>query len=97
MYPPKAQCIEIDIHKPSQRCCCSLLLCTFSPPPGIRLLGGLVTDAMEAMALSFNPDVIHVYVCSWGPPDNGSVLGGPGLLTQLALQSGAHKASSLLM
>ncbi|XP_059920859.1 neuroendocrine convertase 1-like [Gadus macrocephalus] len=64
---------------------------------GIRLLGGPVTDAMEAVALTFSPNLIQVYVCSWGPPDNGSELGGPGRLARRALQWGAHKASSLLL
>ncbi|KAM3873590.1 neuroendocrine convertase 1-like [Diretmus argenteus] len=58
---------------------------------GIRLLDGSVTDAMEATALTFNIHFIDIYVCCWGPRDDGAEMGGPGSLTQRALRLGAHK------
>lgn len=54
-------------YKPS-----SELSVTFSIRPGIRLLDGSVTDAMEATALTFNIHFIDIYVCSWGPRDDGA-------------------------
>lgn len=65
---------------------------TFSICPGIRLLNGSVTDAMEATALTFNIHFIDIYVCSWGPRDNGAEMDGPHSLTARALRLGAHKA-----
>ncbi|XP_035020543.1 furin-like protease kpc-1 isoform X1 [Hippoglossus stenolepis] len=58
---------------------------------GIRLLNGSVTDAMEAAALTFNIQFIDIYVCSWGPRDDGAELDGPHRLTAKALQLGTHK------
>ncbi|XP_052348612.1 neuroendocrine convertase 1-like [Oncorhynchus keta] len=52
---------------------------------GIRLLDGTVTDSMEATSLTFNNDFIDVYVCCWGPRDDGQEMAGPGTLTQKAL------------
>lgn len=65
---------------------------TFSILPGIRLLYGTVTDAMEATALTFNTHFIDIYVCSWGPRDDGSSMDGPHTLTEQALRLGTHKA-----
>ncbi|KAM7420240.1 hypothetical protein PAMA_014780 [Pampus argenteus] len=59
---------------------------------GIRLLYGSVTDAMEATALTFNIGFIDIYVCSWGPQDDGAEMDGPHSLTEQALRLGAHKA-----
>ncbi|XP_013878840.1 furin-like protease kpc-1 [Austrofundulus limnaeus] len=58
---------------------------------GIRLLDGKVTDAMEATALTYNMHLIDIYVCSWGPRDNGAEMDGPHPLTAQALQLGTHK------
>ncbi|XP_047453838.1 furin-like protease kpc-1 [Mugil cephalus] len=58
---------------------------------GIRLLEGTVTDAMEATALTFNMHFIDIYVCSWGPRDDGAKMDGPHSLSEKALQHGAHK------
>ncbi|MEQ2208982.1 hypothetical protein XENOCAPTIV_021640 [Xenoophorus captivus] len=59
---------------------------------GIRLLDGNVTDAMEATALTYNMHFIDIYVCSWGPRDNGAEMDGPHRLTERALRLGTHKA-----
>ena len=74
-------------HKPS-----SELSLTFSIRPGIRLLDGSVTDAMEATALTFNIHFIDIYVCSWGPRDDGAEMDGPKSLTAQALRLGTRKA-----
>uniref|UniRef100_A0A8D3A986 P/Homo B domain-containing protein n=1 Tax=Scophthalmus maximus TaxID=52904 RepID=A0A8D3A986_SCOMX len=58
---------------------------------GIRLLNGSVTDAMEATALTFNIHLIDIYVCSWGPRDDGAELDGPHVLTEQALRLGTHE------
>ncbi|XP_022060452.2 proprotein convertase subtilisin/kexin type 4-like isoform X2 [Acanthochromis polyacanthus] len=61
---------------------------------GIRLLDGSVTDAMEATALTFNSHFIDIYVCSWGPRDDGAEMDGPHSLTERALRLGTHKGRS---
>ncbi|XP_067458445.1 neuroendocrine convertase 1-like [Thunnus thynnus] len=58
---------------------------------GIRLLYGSVTDAMEATALTFNIRFIDIYVCSWGPRDDGAEMDGPHSLTEQALRLGTHE------
>ncbi|KAM9514074.1 LOW QUALITY PROTEIN: PC3-like endoprotease variant B [Salvelinus alpinus] len=56
--------------------------------PDIDLLDGTVTDSVEATSLTFNNDFIDVYVCCWGPRDDGQEMAGPGTLTQKALRLG---------
>uniref|UniRef100_A0AAQ6IQY4 P/Homo B domain-containing protein n=2 Tax=Anabas testudineus TaxID=64144 RepID=A0AAQ6IQY4_ANATE len=58
---------------------------------GIRLLVGHVTDAMEATSLTFNNHFIDIYVCSWGPRDDGAEMDGPHSLTVQALRLGTEK------
>ncbi|XP_030015076.1 endoprotease bli-like [Sphaeramia orbicularis] len=58
---------------------------------GIRMFDGSVTDAMEAAALTFNIHLIDIYVCSWGPRDDGAKMDGPHRLTEQALRLGTHK------
>ena len=54
----------------------------------IRMLDGRATDSLEADALSFNPQHIDIYSCSWGPKDNGKTFGRPGKLGRMALEAG---------
>lgn len=54
------------------------------------MLGGDVTDMVEARSLSFRPHYVDIYLASWGPEDDGATLEGPGPLTQLALQKGVQ-------
>ncbi|XP_067884680.1 PC3-like endoprotease variant B [Heterodontus francisci] len=58
---------------------------------GILLLDGHVTDAMEATAFTYNNDYIDIYICCWGPTDNGKKMAGPKKLGRKALQLGATK------
>merc|ERR1712165_325148 len=55
---------------------------------GIRMLDGPVTDAIEARSLSFQPDHVDIYSCSWGPNDDGKTVDGPGKLASKAFKNG---------
>ncbi len=56
---------------------------------GMRLVAAAATDAQEAEAMTYLPDLIQIKTNSWGPNDTGTVLEGPGPLTVAALQSAA--------
>lgn len=43
---------------------------------GVRLLDGVVTDAMEGRALSLRPEYIDIVSASWGPEDDGEAVTG---------------------
>ncbi len=60
---------------------------------GIRLtFKGLPNDTDAAKAFyPFDDHEIDIFSNSWGPPDNGLFVAGPGPLTQLALQKGTSK------
>lgn len=59
---------------------------------GIRLLGPMgMTDMQEAEAIAHNSDIIEVYSNSWGVPDSGRAVGGPGPLFQRALETGVRE------
>ncbi|KAL1117733.1 hypothetical protein AAG570_004048 [Ranatra chinensis] len=55
---------------------------------GVRMLDGSVNDAVEARALSLNPDHIDIYSASWGPEDDGKTVDGPGPLARRAFING---------
>ncbi|XP_063057117.1 proprotein convertase subtilisin/kexin type 4-like isoform X2 [Engraulis encrasicolus] len=57
----------------------------------IRMLDGHVTDLVEAKSLIFNQQHIDIYSASWGPPDTGSLVEGPGFLSQEALVRGVRE------
>ncbi|KAK9501758.1 hypothetical protein O3M35_012429 [Rhynocoris fuscipes] len=59
------------------------------------MLDGSVSDAVEARALSLNPDHIHIYSASWGPEDDGKTVDGPGPLAVRAFLNGITKVCSL--
>ena len=52
------------------------------------MLDGLVNDAVEAKALSLNPNHIDIYSASWGPEDDGKTVDGPGPLARQAFLNG---------
>ncbi|XP_074138134.1 neuroendocrine convertase 1 isoform X2 [Sminthopsis crassicaudata] len=55
---------------------------------GIRMLDGIVTDAIEASSIGFNPNHVDIYSASWGPNDDGKTVEGPGRLAQKAFEYG---------
>ena len=54
---------------------------------GMRLIAAAATDAEEAEAMSYLPDLIEIKSNSWGPDDTGAVLEAPGPLTLASFQS----------
>eukprot|EP00063_Salmo_salar_P080826 XP_014055661.1 PREDICTED: uncharacterized protein LOC106604993 [Salmo salar] len=68
----------------------------FNSRIGIDLLDSTVTDSVEATSLTFNNDFIDVYVCCWGPRDDGQEMAGPGTLTQKALRLGKGRGRQYL-
>jgi len=58
------------------------------------MLDGTVNDAVEARALSLNPDHIDIYSASWGPEDDGKTVDGPGPLAKRAFINGIMKGRS---
>ena len=59
------------------------------------MLDGIVNDAVEARALSLNPNHIDIYSASWGPEDDGKTVDGPGTLAKRAFINGIMKVRSL--
>lgn len=66
-----------------------------SLPSGIRMLDGIVTDAIEASSIGFNPNHVDIYSASWGPNDDGKTVEGPGRLAQKAFEYGIQKVNTL--
>jgi len=54
---------------------------------GMRLIAASVTDAQEAEAMAYLPNLIEIKSNSWGPSDTGKILAAPGPLTLAALAS----------
>ncbi|KAJ3071164.1 Proprotein convertase subtilisin/kexin type 7, partial [Quaeritorhiza haematococci] len=55
---------------------------------GERLIADNTKDGLEARAFGFMPQLNHIYSASWGPPDDGASVDGPGTLAQQALEKG---------
>ena len=58
---------------------------------GIRILSAPVTDEDEAAALNYHYQENDIYSCSWGPPDDGRTMEGPGILIQKAMVNGIQQ------
>ena len=58
---------------------------------GVRMLDGIVNDAVEARALSLNPNHIDIYSASWGPTDDGRTVDGPRNATMRAIVRGVNE------
>ncbi|CAL8097599.1 unnamed protein product [Calicophoron daubneyi] len=55
---------------------------------GIRIIGAVVTDGLEASGLSFKRNQIDIYCASWGPTDDGHTMDRPRAHTKRALIDG---------
>lgn len=51
----------------------------------------MMVDSQEASALSYNRSAIDIYSSSWGPPDTGYTVLGPGPILYSAFQEGSIK------
>lgn len=71
--------------------CVASLFCS-----GIRMLDGIVTDAIEASSIGFNPGHVDIYSASWGPNDDGKTVEGPGRLAQKAFEYGVKQVRCLI-
>lgn len=60
------------------------------------MLDGIVTDAIEASSIGFNPDHVDIYSASWGPNDDGKTVEGPGRLAQKAFEYGVKQVRCLI-
>lgn len=58
---------------------------------GIRILSAPVTDEDEAAAINYEFQDNQIFSCSWGPPDDGKTMEGPGILIQRAMLNGVQK------
>ena len=47
-----------------------------------------ILDVQEAKALNYKLNQVDIYSASWGPPDDGKHIGGPGKLALQALIRG---------
>ncbi|KAL2017400.1 hypothetical protein VTK56DRAFT_2243 [Thermocarpiscus australiensis] len=52
---------------------------------GLRILSKLISDADEAVAMNYDFQHNQIYSCSWGPPDDGRTMEGPGILIRRAM------------
>lgn len=59
------------------------------------MLDGIVTDAIEASSIGFNPEHVDIYSASWGPNDDGKTVEGPGRLAQKAFEYGIKQVQYL--
>jgi subtilisin-like proprotein convertase family protein len=60
---------------------------------GMRLIAAATTDSQEAEAMNYlatGTNLIHIKTNSWGPSDTGTIVAGPGSLTQAALTNATH-------
>ena len=57
----------------------------------MRILDGVISDALEAEALAFNRAYVDIYSISWGPFDDGRTMEAPGLFAAKALKDGVRK------
>ena len=55
---------------------------------GLKVDFSMVTDLIEAYALGYNYSHVQIYSNSWGPPGQGFIVSGPGILVELTLLYG---------
>lgn len=58
---------------------------------GIRILSGAVTAEEEAAAMVYGLDANDIYLCSWGPTDNGRTVSAPDALVKKAMIKGIQQ------
>ncbi|KAF5381118.1 hypothetical protein D9615_004127 [Tricholomella constricta] len=69
---------------------CGIGIAYRSKIAGVRILSGPISDVDEAAALNYGYQNVSIYSCSWGPPDNGQSMEGPGYLIKKAVVNGIN-------
>ncbi|OBZ65694.1 Protease KEX1 [Grifola frondosa] len=69
---------------------CGVGLAYDSLVAGVRILSGPISDIDEAAALNYDYQNTSIYSCSWGPPDDGRSMEGPGYLIKKAMVNGVQ-------
>ncbi|KAG6854699.1 hypothetical protein C0991_002410 [Blastosporella zonata] len=69
---------------------CGIGIAYESKVAGVRILSGPISDVDEAAALNYGFHNVSIYSCSWGPPDNGQAMEGPGYLIDKAVVNGIN-------
>ncbi|KAI0705889.1 peptidase S8/S53 domain-containing protein [Cytidiella melzeri] len=67
---------------------CGIGIAYDSKVAAVRILSGPISDIDEAAALNFGYQDAAIYSCSWGPPDDGKAMEGPGYLIKQAMVNG---------
>lgn len=67
---------------------CGLGVAYDSRISGLRILSKIITDADEAVAMTYDYEHNQIYSCSWGPPDDGRSMEAPGVLIRQAMLKG---------
>ena len=57
---------------------------------GLRILSKVISDEDEATAINYEMQKNQIYSCSWGPPDDGQSMEGPGILIRRAMLNGVQ-------
>lgn len=70
---------------------CGVGIAYDSKVAGVRILSGPISDADEAIAITYDMEHNDIYSCSWGPPDDGKAMEGPDILIQRAILTGIQK------
>ncbi|RDX56377.1 hypothetical protein OH76DRAFT_1395493 [Lentinus brumalis] len=70
---------------------CGVGIAYDSKVAGIRILSGPISDIDEAAALNYDYQNTSIYSCSWGPPDDGRSMEGPGYLIKKAMVNGIQQ------
>ncbi|XP_008475999.1 neuroendocrine convertase 1-like isoform X2 [Diaphorina citri] len=70
---------------------CGVGVCYGARVGGVKLLDGETTDLIESKALQFGLDKVDIYSGSWGPPDDGKSMDGPGKLSKAAIDRGIRE------
>ncbi|EAU88620.2 kex protein [Coprinopsis cinerea okayama7 len=69
---------------------CGVGIAYNSKVAGVRILSGPISDVDEAAALNYGFHNVSIYSCSWGPPDKGQSMEGPGYLIKKAVVNGIN-------
>ncbi|PSR77612.1 hypothetical protein PHLCEN_2v7802 [Hermanssonia centrifuga] len=67
---------------------CGVGIAYDSKVAGVRILSGPISDIDEAASLNFGYQEAAIFSCSWGPPDDGRSMEGPGYLIKKAMVNG---------